>query len=139
MARFQFEKLAVSNEAMTLFIAVDALAAILERRRRFYLCDQIRRAALSVLLNIGEAAAEYSPAEKARIFGLARRSAEEVVIGLMVAVRLNLLSDSQIAGSLDQSDKVIGMLTRMIMYHRNNAERKGATRKSSRAAPRKDS
>ena len=121
MPRFQFQKLRVSEEAMALVLLVDGLAAILEGHRRFYLCDQIRRAVLSVLLNIGEAAAEHNPAEKARILGLARRSVEEVVIGLVVAVRLNLLSEAQIAKSLNQADKVIGMLTRMIVYHRNNS------------------
>ena len=135
MARFQFQKLRVSEEAIALVILVDGLAAILERHRRFYLCDQIRRAALSVLLNIGEAAAEYSAAEKARILGLARRSVEEVVIGLVVAVRLNLLTEAQIGTSLDQADKVIGMLTRMIVYHRNNShKKKDAARRPKRTA-----
>jgi four helix bundle protein len=139
MKRFQFQKLDVSEEAMKLVIMVDGLAAVLEKQRRFYLCDQIRRAVLSILLNIGEAASEYNPAEKARIFGLARRSAEEVVIGLTVAVRLQLLPEGAIADSIDQADKVMGMLTRIIVYHRNNAQKKsGAVRKPSRPAPKKN-
>jgi four helix bundle protein len=135
MKRFQYLKLAVSEEAMTLVVLVDGLAPLLERRRRFYLCDQIRRAALSVLLNIGEAAAEFNSAEKARIFGLARRSAEEVAIGLSVAVRLNLLAEPDISAALDQADKVCATLTRMIVYHRNRAQKKSAVRKPPRPAP----
>jgi hypothetical protein len=64
MARFHYQKLAVSEEAFNLVVLVDGLASRLERKR-YYLADQIRRAALSVLLNIGEAAAEFNPAEKA--------------------------------------------------------------------------
>ena len=135
MPQFQFQKLRVSEEAMALVVLVDGLAAILERHRRFYLCDQIRRAALSVLLNIGEAAAEYSAAEKARILGLARRSVEEVAIGLIVAVRLGLLTDAGISDALTQCNKVIGMLTRMIVYHRNNSQKKkDAARRPKRTA-----
>ena len=139
MARFHYQKLAVSEEAFTLVLLVDGLASKFERKR-YYLADQIRRAALSVLLNIGEAAAEFNPAEKARIFGLARRSAEEVAIGLAVSVRLNLLSDELISASIEQAGRVNGMLTGLIVYHRNqSAKNKGASRKPSRHAPEESS
>src|SRR5687768_7169131 len=139
MAYFHYQKLDVSEEAMKLVVLVDALTLRLERRR-YYLADQIRRAVLSVLLNIGEAAAEYNPAEKARIFGLARRSAEEVAIGLAVAVRLQLLTHEEIAESIDQAGRVNGMLTGLIVYHRNSSpQKKGAARKPTRPAPKNPS
>ncbi|MEX2284251.1 MAG: four helix bundle protein [Gemmatimonadota bacterium] len=125
----------MSEEAMKLVVLVDVITLRLERRRH-YLADQIRRAVLSVLLNIGEAAAEFNSGEKARLFGLARRSAEEVAIGLAVAVRLHLLTDEEIAESIGQADRVNGMLTGLIVYHRNSVlQKKGAVRKPSRPAP----
>ncbi len=130
MARFQHEKLLVYEEAIALVLAVDPLAAKLERRR-YYLADQLRRAALSVVLNVAEGAAEFSGAEKARLMNLARRSAGEVVAALVVSTRLNALSVDSIRDAVDQSNKVIGMLTRLILHHRGRAlKAKSATRKS---------
>jgi len=123
MAHSQFEKLRVHKEALILIVLVDSLTSKFERRR-FYLADQIRRAALSVILNIAEAAEEYSSAEKARIFGLARRSVGEVVCGLQVAVVLKLIQPDDLTDSIGQCGKVSGMLTRIILHHRSQAPRK---------------
>ncbi len=129
MARFQHEKLRVYEEAIALVLAVDPLAAKLERRR-YYLADQLRRAALSVVLNVAEGAAEFSGAEKARFMNLARRSAGEVVAALVVATRLGALSTESINNAVDQANKVIGMLTRLILHHRGRARKSKTTARS---------
>ena len=54
----------------------DRLAARLPRER-YYLIDQLRRAALSVVLNIAEGAGEFSRKAKASFYRIALRSARE--------------------------------------------------------------
>lgn len=49
---------------------------------RLDLRDQLQRAAASVVLNVAEGAAEFSPAEKARFYRIARRSAAESIAAL---------------------------------------------------------
>ena len=44
---------------------------------RKYVADQLRRAALSVSLNIAEGAGEFAPVDKRRFYRMARRSATE--------------------------------------------------------------
>jgi four helix bundle protein len=137
MAHFQFEKLRVHKEALILVVLIDALTSKFERRR-YYLADQIRRAALSVILNIAEAAEDYSSAEKARIFGLARRSVGEVVCGLQVAIALKLIEPDELVGPIDQSSKVNGMLTRIILHHRGQAPQRPRKRTSSKPSSQSD-
>ena len=52
------------------------------------LADQLRRAGASIALNIAEGAAETRPAEKARFYRMARRSAAEcsAILDLVAAV-----------------------------------------------------
>ena len=54
--------------------------------------DQAMRAAKSVCLNVAEASGRTSPADKARVFGIARGEALEVAAALEIA---------QVAGEVD--------------------------------------
>lgn len=49
------------------------------RRRDRCRADQLHRAARSIALDVGEGGGEYSPAEKAHFYRIARRSATECV------------------------------------------------------------
>jgi four helix bundle protein len=93
------------------------------------LADQIRRAALSVVLNISEGASEIRPAEKARLFNLARRSAGEIAAALEVAVRLKIFEVELISDADQQCDQVMAMLTRLMVHHRTKARELARQRK----------
>lgn len=73
---FTHERLEAYQQALTFLGLAYAYAASLPRGTAF-LADQLRRAATSILLNIAEGAGEASPAEKARFYRIARRSALE--------------------------------------------------------------
>src|SRR2546430_13380792 len=72
-----FEKLLAYQEARKLLAAVRE-ASITEARLR----DQALRAATSVCLNISEAAGRASPADKARVYAIARGENSEAASAL---------------------------------------------------------
>ena len=66
----------VYREAVAFAIAVDEFAEALPRFRS-YLKDQLRRASLSILLNLREGGSDTLPREKARFYRIGKRSAAE--------------------------------------------------------------
>ena len=74
---------------------------------RAYIRDQLRRAANSVALNIAEGAGEFAPAEKARFYRMARRSATECAGQVIVCRRLGLTDAPRVDGALDGVSAVL--------------------------------
>jgi|SRR5687768_3886465 len=75
--KFPHRKLEVYHLASDFFVRCWKLGDSATIRDGF-LRSQFLRAALSIKLNIAEGASEIKPAEKARLYRIARRSAEEV-------------------------------------------------------------
>ena len=94
---FDFEKLDVYQVALDFALSADDVAQKLPRGRS-YLKDQLLRAANSIAANIAEGVGEYSPAEKARFYRIARRSAVECASHLLVSARLGLIQDDALLG-----------------------------------------
>lgn len=112
-ARFDFERLDVFSVALDAVAVLDELAEELPDGRG-YIRDQLRRAANSVALNIAEGAGEFAPAEKARFYRMARRSATECAGQVMVCRRLGLTDAPRVDGALDVLQRVIGMLVTLV-------------------------
>lgn len=67
-------------------VALELLALVRDANvRDSKLRDQVLRAAKSVCLNIAEAAGRTSPADKARVFGIARGEVLEVAAAMEIA------------------------------------------------------
>jgi four helix bundle protein len=92
----------------------EALAGRLPRNRE-YMKDQLRRAALSIALNIAEGAGEFRPREKARFYRMARRSAHECRALYDAVETLDLVTPPDLAPGRDQLDDLIGQLTRLAL------------------------
>jgi four helix bundle protein len=75
--------------------------------------DQLRRAALSVSLNIGEAAGRATRADAARHYAIARGSAMECAAVLDVMRALNLLPESTHGEAIALLARVVAMLTKL--------------------------
>ena len=73
--------------------------------------DQILRAAESVVLNIAEAAGRTSPADKKRIYAIARGSAMEAAACLDLLRNRNALPDSAHQIRRDQALRIIRILS----------------------------
>ena len=113
MDRFDFENLDVFNVAVEMLICLDAIADVLPTGRA-YMRDELRRAANSVVLNISEGAGEFSPGDKVRFYRMAKRSATEAAAQVIVATRLGLTGDTDVARARKLLHRVVSMLVRMV-------------------------
>ena len=84
------------------FLVVTARILAAMPRGEAAVADQLRRAADSALLNLGEGVARTSPRDKARCYDIARGSAAESAVALdVLAIRgLATRGDLQVARSL---------------------------------------
>lgn len=110
---FEFEKLDVYDTTLDFVAVVDDVTESLPKGRS-YLKDQLRRGANSIAANLAEGVGEYSRAEKARFFRIARRSAVECASHLLVCRRLTLVDDTLVAKGLDKLLRIVAMQTAMI-------------------------
>jgi four helix bundle protein len=77
------------------------------------LADQLRRAALSVPLNIAEGCGRPSEADGARHFGIARGSAMECAACIDAFHVLRVISDEEHQASVDLLERIVSMLSRL--------------------------
>jgi four helix bundle protein len=78
------------------------------------LADQLKRASTSVALNIAEGAGEYSRADKARFYRMAKRSGTESSAILDVAQRLEIISGERFEVGRGLLFRIVSMLIKMI-------------------------
>src|ERR1043166_1763447 len=114
MSDFPHERLDVYRVAID-FLALSENIAIQLPRGRAYLADQLRRASLSVSLNVAEGAGEFAPAEKARFYRMARRSGTECVAILDACRILKLTDDALSTRGRDHLQRIAAMLTAMVL------------------------
>jgi four helix bundle protein len=117
MPSFDHEQLDVYRVAIEL---VAEVYRILNPRLRGYadLVNQAQRAAISIPLNVAEGSGEFSRREKARFYGIARRSATECAAALDVLRVLGVMTDKRIERARELLDRIVAMLTRMVQQQR---------------------
>ena len=104
--RLPHHRLIAYNVALEL-LAVVRDAAIKDPKLR----DQALRAAKSVCLNVAEAAGRRSPADKARVFSIARGEVLEVAAALEIAVRAGDAEASSLEAASALTDRLYALLT----------------------------
>ena len=107
-----FQKLDVYRCAIE-FVAISVEIRGTIPRGHAELRDQLRRAALSVPLNIAEGAGRASEADGARHFAIARGSAMECAAVLDVVGALGALQDEQYRRAVELLARVVAMLTKL--------------------------
>ena len=112
LASFDHERLDVYRVALDFLVTASNIVENLPKGRA-YLADQLNRAATSIVLNIAEGAGEFSPADKARFYRIARRSATESAACLDVCAKLSLIDQNQHSAGRDQLLRLVAMLVRL--------------------------
>lgn len=79
-----------------------------------YLADQLNRATLSICLNIGEGAGEYSRNDKARFYRMSKRSATECAAVVDVCRTLALGRPEQLDECRATLVSIVSMLIKLI-------------------------
>src|SRR5262245_57291216 len=97
MMAFDHEKLDVYQIALEFVVTAGEIVSQLPSARH-NLADQLDRASTSVVLNIAEGAGEFSRAEKARFYRMAKRSATECAAALDVCRVRKLVEPKQLEG-----------------------------------------
>lgn len=85
-----FKRLRVADHARTVIRAIYAFTKSLPREEQFGLSSQLRRASISIGLNIAEGCSRETTKEFIRFLEIARGSAMELEFGLIVSEDLEL-------------------------------------------------
>ncbi|HMK27058.1 MAG TPA: four helix bundle protein [Chitinophagaceae bacterium] len=94
--KLNHQKLEVYKASLDYVTECYRLCGYLPQEERFGIISQIKRAALSVHLNIAEGASRKSEAERKRYFEISRGSMVEIDAAFDIAVRLNFIKNCDI-------------------------------------------
>ena len=108
--QFDHEKLDVYRAAIALLRITRQVILRLPRGCANFK-EQLDRASLSVVTNVGEGAGEFMPLEKARFYRIACRSATECAAILDACDALNLTDPARTAEARDLLVRIVSMLT----------------------------
>lgn len=89
---FFYRKLSVYQKAMDLVVDIYKLLKKFPLEERYALCDQIRRASISVPSNIAEGMGRFSDKEKIHFLEISNGSLMETMCQLEIAKQLGYLS-----------------------------------------------
>jgi len=99
---YKFEKLRVWQQAMDLAVKIYKFTEQLPKEETYGLRGQLRRASVSISLNIAEGTGDKSDKELVRYLYLAKKSLFETVAGLKITERIYGLSPEQILENCDR-------------------------------------
>lgn len=112
-----FKDLVAWQKAMDLVVSVYAVTERFPSREKFSLTDQIHRAAVSVPNNIAEGQAHFNKREFLHFLRHARGSLAEVETQILLAKRLNYISETDqeaVSKPVDELGRIMSGLIRSL-------------------------
>lgn len=109
----KFRKLIVWQRSMELTTLIYKITKNFPIEERYGLVDQIRRAVVSISLNIAEGSGAGSNLEYARFLRIAQRSAYELMAAIEISKNLKYL-DTEADALLVEIDQVSAMISGLI-------------------------
>ena len=94
MAWSHYREMIVWQKAMDLTVEIYSIVKLLPRDETYALCDQMRRAAVSIPSNIAEGQGRESSKEFVRFLSVARGSLRELSTQLEICERLHYVNKS---------------------------------------------
>lgn len=113
--KYNYKELKVYTEAKALVIKVYQLLKKFPREEQYALCDQLRRAVISVPSNIAEGSGRTSAKDQAHFFEMAYGSLMEVSCQIDIAFDLAYISQSDV----DNIEQHVGLIAAMLSGLRN--------------------
>lgn len=111
---FRFEKLNVWKDARVFVLHIYAVTKKFPNDEKFGLIDQLRRAAVSVVLNIAEGSDRKSDIEFRRYLRMSITSIEEVVTGLYLALDLKYISQKDFDSLYLEANNLVARINALI-------------------------
>ena len=108
---FNYRKLIVYSKSKDLVKSTYSLLKKFPKEEQYALCDQIRRAVISVPSNIVEGNARASEKEKARFFDIAYGSLMESLCQLEIAKELRYISNEELLSIELQVQEIAKLLS----------------------------
>ena len=108
---FSYRNLRVYQQAKSLVIYVYNLLRFLPKEEQYALCDQLRRAVVSIPSNIAEGMGRSSIKEQIHFIEIAFGSLNEVMCQLELATELNFITEEQLIESEEQIKTIAQMLS----------------------------
>lgn len=109
-------KLDVFVTGKNLVLSCYRISKLLPQDERFNMTQQLRRAALSIQLNIAEGSSRKSQIERRRYYEISRGSVIEIDTILDIAVELEYFKEEDLTQTGDLIIKTFQMLSKMIVY-----------------------
>ncbi|HNU95943.1 MAG TPA: four helix bundle protein [Candidatus Magasanikbacteria bacterium] len=117
---YRFEQLDTWQIARTFVNKIYSLTKQFPKDETFGLTIQLKRAALSILLNITEGSDRKSDVEFIRFLRIAYTSMEEVIAGLYIALDQNYIEQQEFEVIYEQSNELGKKINSLIKYLKNN-------------------
>lgn len=116
----QLENLECYRLAFEVAVEMDDLARACRSRDNYPLCNQLRRASISIPANIAEGFGRTTSKEFARFVEISRGSGYEVLSLINLAHRLGYITSEQCAGCKDRVQQTLRKLTSFHKYLRTS-------------------
>lgn len=125
---YSFEKLNVWQEAKKLVIDVYHLLDSFPRFEKYALCDQIRRAIVSVPSNIAEGSGRRSLKEQIHYLEIAYGSLMETYNQLLIAIDLTYITEESVEAIKPSVDAVAKMINGLSNSYEQKLEKQASTK-----------
>ncbi len=110
----KFKDLRVWREAIDLAEDIYRITSLPPFSRDFSLCDQMRRAAVSIASNIAEGDERRTNKEAIHFFSIAKGSTAEVITQLIIAHRIKYIDDDNLEKMENAAEKLRASLKNLI-------------------------
>lgn len=108
---FSYRNLSVYQHAKLFVIFVYNLLKQFPKEEQYALCDQLRRAAISIPSNIAEGSGRVSLKEQIHFIEIAFASSYEVMCQIELAYELNYINEKELKESEEQVQSIAQMLS----------------------------
>lgn len=113
MKKFNYKDLDLYKAAKDLVLSVYALLRKFPREEQYALCDQLRRAVISIPSNIAEGMGRVSTKEQIHFLEIAYGSLREVDCQLEIAMDLAYISSTELLDTENKLEKVAALIAGM--------------------------
>ena len=111
MKKHNFRKLQIYQRAIEYAVEIYKLSRLFPKEELYGLTSQMRRAAVSISLNIAEGSGSNSEKEFRRFLQIALRSAYEVISCLEIALKLNYCEKGAFNRLASEADEIAAMIS----------------------------